>query len=177
MAACRSPKPLVGVQVPAGMPSMVNKEKIQFSVDPLVEWIDVIMTKDPLGRTNNFLGKKKVNGAQHTIPRNLIFKPLYDKIDQIALKNFKSYIIMDVWTNINLNNGFNIKHTHVGADIAGCIYLKVPENSGDIEFDGGERITPVVGDCFWWDASIPHWVHKNETSDARYSIAFNIKEI
>ena len=157
---------------------MVHKGRIDTDLTDAVNWIEHKMSVEPAGRINNSTGTRKPNGAQHTIsPRDRSFAFLFKRINEIARQSYARYIIADVWTNINFPNGYNKKHTHAGADIAGCFYLKVPTNSGDIEFDTGERFTPVAGDIFWWDASIPHWVHINESDEVRYSVAFNIKEI
>jgi len=157
---------------------MVHNSKLDNDLSEALNWIEQKVILDPEGRINNFTGKRKPNGAQHTIHRtDRVFSFLYDRINTIAKESFRNYIISDVWTNINLPKGFNKKHNHTGVDIAGCFYLKVPENSGDIEFETGERFTPSAGDIFWWDASITHWVHENESDEVRYSIAFNIKKL
>ena len=157
---------------------MINKGRIDSDLTEALNWIDQKVATDPAGRINNSTGTRKPNGAQHTIyPKDRAFAFLFTRINEIARQSYKQYIITDVWTNVNLPHGYNRKHTHIGANIAGCFYLKVPANSGDIEFETGERFTPTAGDIFWWDASIPHWVHENESDEVRYSIAFNIKGI
>ena len=158
--------------------TMINIGKIETDLSPVLDWFERKMQTDPDGRVNNYTGTRKPNGAQHTISKqDRVFTFLFSKINQIARERYKQYSIIDIWTNVNLPNGINKKHTHVGADIAGCFYIKVPPNSGDIEFETGERFTPQAGDIYWWDASIPHWVHPNNSNEVRYSIAFNIKGI
>ena len=155
---------------------MINIGKIEADLSPVLDWFERKMQTDPDGRVNNYTGTRKPNGAQHTISKqDRVFTFLFSKINQIARERYTHYSIIDIWTNVNLPNGINKKHTHVGADIAGCFYIKVPPNSGDIEFETGERFTPQAGDIYWWEASIPHWVHTNESDEVRYSIAFNIK--
>jgi hypothetical protein len=158
---------------------MITIEKIDVDLKPSLEWFEKIMIDDPLGRINNTTQKRKENGAQHTIQlNNTTFNYLINKIHKIARSQFQNYIINDIWTNVVLPNGVgNKKHIHIDSDIAGCFYIKVPAYSGDIEFETGERLTPMPGDLYWWDAKIPHWVHKNESIENRYSIAFNIKQI
>lgn len=157
---------------------MINVTNVDVDLNPIISWFDSKLETDPEGRVNNYTGTKKPNGAQHTVlQRDRIFHFLFAKIESIAKQNYTRYSISDVWTNVNLPQGYNKKHTHSVADIAGCFYVKVPENSGDIEFETGERFTPKAGELYWWDASIPHWVHENVSNEARYSIAFNIKKI
>jgi hypothetical protein len=151
---------------------MINKTKID-NVELMLSRVRSIIDLDPVGRINNFTGTTKTNGAQHTINFNEpVFKPLLDTIIKIAPKKFA---INDVWTNVNYPTGKNNKHTHIHADIAGCLYLYVPENSGEIEFESGEKFFPTAGDVYWWDASLPHWVYENKSTENRISIAFNIK--
>lgn len=151
---------------------MINETKLNVDLLPMISRVRSIIDLDPIGRVNKTTGRKRLNATQHTIYREPVFKPLFDLIASIAPDKF---IINDIWTNVNYPLGKNPKHFHVGSDIAGCFYLYVPENSGEIEFESGEKILPQAGDVYWWDASLPHWVHENESTETRISIAFNIK--
>lgn len=151
---------------------MINKIKIN-NIPEMLDVVRSIVETDPVGRVNKSTGTTKTNGAQHSIDvHKLTFRPLFDLICSIPDKKFD---IIDVWTNINYPNGSNRKHTHIGADIAGCLYLYVPENSGEIEFESGEKFLPEAGDVYWWDATLPHWVYENKSEENRISIAFNIR--
>jgi hypothetical protein len=151
---------------------MIKKTKIA-NIEPMLVKIRSIVDADPVGRVNKSTGRTKLNGAQHTVDvYDPVFKPLLDFIVSISPKMFT---INDVWTNVSYPEGKNNKHIHVGADIAGCCYLYVPENSGEIEFESGEKFLPEAGDVYWWDASLPHWVHENKSTETRISVAFNIK--
>jgi quercetin dioxygenase-like cupin family protein len=160
---------------------MVNTYRVIYTPAEMKAMIDTVMlmnTADPTGRINNTTGKKKEVGSQHTISlRSIVFDPLIDAIHKIGYQNLNNFVVTDIWTNYNPPGGFNKKHYHVGADIAGCFYLVVPENSGKIEFETGESITPKSGDLFWWNGNIEHWVLTNESSYDRISIAFNIRKI
>jgi hypothetical protein len=160
---------------------MVNTYNVIYTSDEMKAMIDAIMlmnNADPTGRINNTTGMKKTIGSQHTISVNsIIFDPLIDAIHKIGHENLNNFIITDIWTNYNPPGGFNKKHHHVGADIAGCFYLVVPEKSGNIEFATGESITPKSGDLFWWDGKLEHWVLTNQSTCDRISIAFNIRKV
>ena len=43
-------------------------------------------------------------------------------------------VVCDSWVNINPPLSFNVKHCHPNCDIAGVLWIKIPENSGDIVF-------------------------------------------
>ena len=154
---------------------MINKKTLTFDLSPMLSKVRSIIDSDPEGRINSSTGTTKFNGAQHTIDlTDPVFVPLFEFIESIASKDFS---ITDVWTNVNHPNGKNKKHVHVGADIAGCFYLYVPDDSGEIEFESGEKFLPKAGDVYWWNADLPHWVHENVSTETRISVAFNIKNI
>jgi hypothetical protein len=151
---------------------MINKTKIK-DVSQMLAFVRHMIQEDPVGRINNSTGTTKSNGAQHLVDiHHPLFNPLLNVICSIPSSKFD---IIDVWTNINYPKGSNRKHFHVGADIAGCFYLYVPANSGEIEFESGEKFLPESGDVYWWDARLPHWVHENTSEENRISIAFNIR--
>ena len=51
---------------------MINKSKIQKDLSNLVFWLDSTMEDDPSGRVNKTTGRKRDNGAQHTVYCNSI---------------------------------------------------------------------------------------------------------
>ena len=46
---------------------------------------------------------------------------------------------VDAWININKKGDFNEKHNHPNCHLAGVLWIKCPENCGDISFD-----SPVI---------------------------------
>jgi hypothetical protein len=155
---------------------MINKEFVSCDVTPMLDWINNQIKIDPKGRINPYTGKPRIWGSIHTIPLDQTeFSPLFDKINSIADTQFKNYGITDIWSNFNPPGTISSqKHNHKDANLAGCFYLSIPKNSGNIVFETGEEFTPDPGDLFWWDASIVHWVTQNNSTENRYSIAFNI---
>ena len=84
--------------------------------------------------------------------------------------------IQRLWVNINGPGHYNEWHTHYLAKV-GVIYLKVPSNSGDIEFrkdDEVYRITPQPGQFLTFPGSLEHRVLENQSSENRISIAINL---
>ena len=154
----------------------MHKDIIDIDITLMLDWVRNINIIDPAGRINKSTGRKKEYGSQHTVPNNYIFKSLFEKINQIGSSELNSYYISDVWTNYNPPNGQNKKHHHIDSDISGCFYLQVPDESGNIEFETGEKYFPKPNEIYWWNSSIVHWVHKNNSNQDRISIAFNIKK-
>ena len=156
---------------------MIHKKLVEFNIEQMLFFVRDLIEKDPEGRINKSTGKKKENGAQHTIERNIVFAPLIYEIECIASQSFTNFFIGDIWTNINYPNGTSKKHLHIDSDISGCFYLYVPENSGEIEFESGEQILPKAGEIYWWNLNKIHWVNENKSNETRMSIAFNIKNL
>ena len=94
------------------------------------------------------------------------------------------------WVNINPNGGFQMRHNHAEADVAGTYYLDVPVgNSGDLflyhpalEVETLNRIKPYwpfihcqvprEQDLYFWPGYQDHEVRMNETEKERWSISF-----
>lgn len=149
---------------------MVNIERIEADTTLMLEWIAKQREVNARGR-----GSGNPKGAQYTIStNNPIFRPLVNMIELIARQHSNKFRISDIWVNYSPPGCINGPHNHVGATIAGCFYLTVPDDSGKIEFETGESIMPNAGDLFYWDAGIIHWVNENESNQDRISIAFNI---
>jgi uncharacterized protein (TIGR02466 family) len=133
-------------------------------------------------------------------------QPLFDEIQlrikhlQISLdfKESLNHEIVDAWININKNRDFNNTHKHIGSTFSGIYYVKVPENSGVIEFTNpmselpyviGDwmikeynffnskiwKVTPEEGKLMIWPSWLLHYVKPNLSNDSRISIAFNTR--
>lgn len=84
--------------------------------------------------------------------------------------------IQRLWININGPGHYNEWHTHYHAKV-GVIYLKVPLDSGDIEFrsyDEIYRITPQAGQFLIFPGSLEHRVLENKSNEFRISLAINL---
>ena len=46
-----------------------------------------------------------------------------------------------MWININGPGNYNHSHNHPGCDLSGVLWLKVPENSGNIVFESPQSFT------------------------------------
>lgn len=102
------------------------------------------------------------------------------------------------WINVNPTHAMNAPHDHPGAFWSGCYYIHVPppddpedQLSGSIEFIDPRgalgssakietpftrskcTVKPVPGTCLLWPSFLKHWVHPNNSSQERVSVAFN----
>ena len=114
---------------------------------------------------------------------------------------FRKSIKFDIsaWVNINKSGDSNQNHNHPATNLAGVLWIKIPNNSGNIKllstynFTGyGELLSytdefqkqtncyydyiyePREGSMIIFPAHLIHKVEENKSNDDRISISFNI---
>ena len=95
------------------------------------------------------------------------------------------------WVNINKEYDYNVLHDHYRADLIGCYYISLKENSGDlvvIRNDGSNYgslyknrldllafdLKAQTGRLYLIPGQLWHYVMANKGQDDRISVAFNI---
>jgi hypothetical protein len=105
--------------------------------------------------------------------RNLPWaEDLRSYIENITEKSTRRF-----WFNVNEPGNYNDWHRHFNDCYAAVIYIKVPENSGNIEFrenDVYRQITPQEGKLIVFPGTLEHRVLPNLSNDIRISLATNI---
>jgi hypothetical protein len=132
------------------------------------KWIEDQVVVNPEGRLNEYSKTRREVGAQYTVPDVEPFEFLFRRINQLCTPT-------DVWINYNPPGARNMPHFHVGGDYAGCWYFQVPDDSGYLMFETGEKFQPLPTELFMWDARRLHWVTTNVGCGPRISIAFTGK--
>lgn len=121
--------------------------------------------------------------------------------DFFVLLGFDPKCVIEVtsWLQYNQPGSDFNRHDHYGALTSGCIYIQTPENCGDILFHNPleqrrctntffskiqqeenpynfnhVRYTPKKGDIIMFESWLQHTVKKNQSTDPRISIGFNI---
>ena len=96
--------------------------------------------------------------------------------------------LSNMWFNINYKHCYNVSHTHPGCVFAGVLWVKCPENSGELIFRHPEEhniapiqhsnynIEPEDGGMYLFPGSLYHYVSMNYSDEPRFSIAFNLYE-
>ena len=104
------------------------------------------------------------------------------------------------WININKPGNYNVKHLHPTNDLSGVLWIKAPQNSGDIVFespyefqayqeidsyvdefrnsfniDHSYYFTPTDGRMLIFPSHLMHEVEENLSNEDRISVSFNIK--
>jgi len=135
--------------------------------------------------------------------RNLIFSNLISNIEISALEFAKQLQIdtnlkvQSFWININKFKDYNQYHTHPKSIFSGVYYIKVPKNSGCIEFKNPNclsiennwdniakepnpvnsysyKINPVENQLLLFPSWLEHQVLPNLNHKKRISLSFNI---
>jgi len=129
-------------------------------------------------------------------PTDENYKPLVREIVEFVKYlnlNIKDMRIIQLWTNVNRKNDFNIIHQHGHYTLAGTYYVKVPKNSGRIvfrdprpgaigniflndKFDKGEFMSMNImeGSLAIWPSYLDHFVEPSNSDEERISISFDI---
>ena len=109
-------------------------------------------------------------------------------------------IKVKAWVNINKPGNYNVKHNHPGVDLAGVLWIKCPENCGEIAFDNPTDFQshneinsytsdftnqnnlhhcylfyPTEGRILVFPSHLNHLVQENKSNEDRISVSFNIK--
>lgn len=103
-------------------------------------------------------------------------KPIVDQVKEL----FPEYNIYDGWFNVTGPGNLNRWHRHTVDQYSAVVYIQVPENSGDIEFQEGReflKVQPVVGKVVGFSSNLMHRVLENQSNDFRISAAFNFIKI
>jgi hypothetical protein len=84
------------------------------------------------------------------------------------------------WFNLMQPGDVTTLHRHDDFDelISGVVYLKVPENSGDLILQAKNQdeiiLTPISGNYIYFDPKTPHAVGENQSDRHRLSIGMNL---
>lgn len=151
-------------------------------------------------------GRKASNiGGYQSFPFQL--RERNDKLSQVLLDIlsnlpcFKKSIQFEssAWININKSGDSNQNHNHPATNLAGVLWIKIPENSGNIKFLSpyhftayGELLSyseefkkmtgcyydyvfePKEGSMIIFPAHLIHKVEENKSDEDRISVSFNI---
>jgi len=107
---------------------------------------------------------------------------------------------IDCWININSPSSFNVKHNHPNCDLSGVLWIKCPNNSGNINFSNPSdfqsynqvesytnefknlynfyhscSFKPKTGRFIVFPSHLEHDVDVNNSNEDRISISFNIQ--
>ncbi len=132
----------------------------------------------------------------------------YDSLHSFIINCLAGFPVIDesfnikinAWVNINKPGDYNIKHNHPGVDLAGVLWIKCPENCGEIVFDPPTAFQshneinsytedfknknnlfhcfnfyPTEGRILVFPSHLYHLVKQNKSNEDRISVSFNIQ--
>lgn len=137
-------------------------------------------------KTDEGLRKTSIGGGWHSKTFNLTKK--YDSrsyewarstitpLETIVKQTWPGVYFDRSWFNVNGYGAGNKWHNHGAHPIVGVLYIKVPDNSGAIEFcSNNEHFThtPVAGDFIVFPGNLEHRVVDSNSNEYRISMAIN----
>ena len=174
-------------------------DKIQ---NQLTDYCYNLREKDPVGNIMSNRGGWQSHPFKienhNDILHNFLIKSLTN------FPNIKKDVKFSVtsWININGNGDFNLTHSHPTSNLSSVLWIKCPDNCGNIEFvspyhycafqevdsyiDDFKNINnnylaywfpPVEGRMIVFPSHLQHLVNPNESQEDRVSVSFNINFI
>ena len=171
-------------------------EEMFFNNDSIREECYRRQKNDPIGRVvSNAGGYQSEN---YYLPDEF-FNDIMFRIEEAGnafadLIGIRSVKMDNFWININSKHHLNVKHDHIWCQLSGAYYVKVPPNSGSIEFYhpmdrfiardwnvkehtrySSERWTyqPKETHLYIFPSWLEHMVTPNLSNEDRISISFN----
>jgi len=166
--------------------------------DGLINYAYDFKKRDPIGRVISNRGgwqSPMFNVDQNNDLLHTVLINFFNKIPFIKRK-----IGCAAWININKSGDYNIKHSHPGAHLSGVLWIKTPENCGDVEFysptyfkdfqlvesyvdefrnnsncDHNFFYEPIEGRMLLFPSHLEHQVLESNSNEDRISVSFNIK--
>jgi len=176
-------------------------DRLNFNLQDLEEYAarlqsisDGRVVSNRLGwQSNDIQNDEDIQGLVELINNKLTEVHTYSGIKD----NFQ-LVVDDIWININSKYSYNANHMHFKSFFSGVYYVKVPENSGNIQFTNPSNLQRVSVELYksafkefntfnaqnWmfqpvedllilFPSWLEHSVGQNLSDHSRISIAFN----
>ena len=178
----------------------LNINEFQEKKKLLIDYAYDLKSKDKGRTASNRNGYQSL--AFHVKGGDVLQDLLINVISNIPSFRNNIDVKCDTWVNINPPLSFNMKHCHPNCDIAGVLWIKIPENSGDIVFHSpfnfisynemicytrkfqergnyfhDYKFPAREGTLLIFPAHLEHKVIENNSDEDRISVSFNLKLI
>ena len=175
----------------------VASEKINLNLNHLIDYCYKQKELD-VGRTvSNIGGWQSQNLNLEDDELQSVIKSIVDVAKKVRTEFSinEEFFINNIWININGKSDFNRPHIHPQSIISGIIYIKTPENCGNLVFKNpnlavGEferlfnsfnNLTATYHEyrveensIYMFPSWLEHFVEPNRNNEERISMAFNI---
>ncbi len=166
----------------------------------LIDYVYDLKKKQPIGKSATNRGGWQSLPFDVDNKDDILHKFLINCLS--AFPCFKDQVKFDMiaWVNINKSGDYNVKHQHPTNDLSGVLWIKTPENSGNIEFESPFMFSsyqeielyntdfkdhcniyqtfyfnPIEGKILVFPSHLAHCVEKNKSEEDRISVAFNLR--
>ena len=187
-------------------PSIIHSFKaVNFNQKELIKYCYSEKKKDPIGLTRSNKGSAWHSKDDYMLKDNLVSSVITSSISSYVNENkiFKEgieYYFRNAWININSKGASNALHNHPLSSLSGVFWVKIPKNSGTIEFQnpslyieyaalnsysdhltsstnkyGSYYLDPPEGYFILFPSHIQHKVNENLSNEDRISISFNLQ--
>ena len=168
--------------------------------DELIDYAYELRKKDPKGVSISNRGGWQSSRFEVKDENDKLNNFLFNCINGFPHINYKVNFLIYAWININKPGNYNVKHLHPTNDLSGVLWIKAPQNSGDIVFespyefqayqeidsyvdefrnsfniDHSYYFTPTDGRMLIFPSHLMHEVEENLSNEDRISVSFNIK--
>ena len=156
--------------------------------------------EDPIGRKVSNRGGWQSNQNNIQECKSEILKEvIIGSLSQFEPMLEKTFMAVEGWKNINGPGNFNTIHNHPNCNLSGVLWIKTPENCGNIVFESPEifnrykeldsyteefkfntnsymtyYIHPREGCMLIFPSNLDHEVEENKSDEDRISYSFNI---
>jgi len=169
----------------------------------LIDWVYDYKSKNTSESNSN---KGGWQSDAYFIQKDNSFSPFFKYVEKILEEYSKVYSertkfsLKNAWINVNPPGTYNTTHTHPQSTISGVLWIKCPENCGNIVFESPVDYTqqelmektklditskfnyfptyyfnPEEGAMILFPSDIRHRVEENTSKEDRISIAFNLE--
>ena len=168
----------------------------------LIDYCYNLREKDPVGNIISNRGGWQSHPFKIENHNDILHNFLIESLTNFPnIKNNVKFSIT-AWININGNGDFNLTHCHPTSTLSSVLWIKCPDNCGDIEFvspyqysafeevdsyiddfkknnllDHNVYINSKEGKMIVFPSHLHHLVNPNKSQEDRISVSFNINYI
>ena len=168
--------------------------------DELIDYVYDCKKKDPIGVSLSNRGGWQSEGFEIINEDDVLELFLINCLSNFPPIKESVQLRGYAWININKPGDYNIKHVHPTNNLSGVLWIKAPQNSGDIIFDSPNvfesflenksydddfkksiciddsyHFYPTEGRMIVFPSYLQHHVQENKSNEDRISVSFNIR--
>ena len=161
---------------------------IQSEISSVIDNIKSKYVKD-WGKTHKISSDDILEQYDLANLENFIEHNVYEYLDDLQYQGSREYKIR-AWVSVFETNDYGHIHSHGAADISGVYYFQTNITDGELSFyhpveqlelspcfeqyDPIWKHVPMVGKLLMFPGYLKHGIFRNQTTDTRISISFNI---